>query len=69
MGSVQAAMAPPGDSLEVSDFLMADEMEYFVGLLASAAHQRMKILALGGSTDPIRSAKVRSSYKADAAAP
>jgi len=31
MGSVQAAMAPPADSLVVSDFIMADEMEDFVG--------------------------------------
>ena len=35
MGSVQAAMAPPADSLVVSDFMMADEMEDFVGHLAS----------------------------------
>jgi hypothetical protein len=31
MGSVQAAMASPADSLVVSDFMMADEMEDFVG--------------------------------------
>jgi hypothetical protein len=31
-------MAPPADSLVVSDFMMADEMEDFVGHLASAAH-------------------------------
>jgi hypothetical protein len=50
MGSVQAAMASPAESLVVSDFMMADEMEDFVGhfgkrwprsassLLASSQH-------------------------------
>jgi hypothetical protein len=35
MGSVQAVMAPPADSLVVSDIMMADEMEDFVGHSAS----------------------------------
>ena len=67
MGSVQAAMAFPANSLVVGDFMMADEMEDFVG--HSASDGPVANENLGSSADqqnPVRSPKVR---KADAAAP
>ena len=70
MGPVQAVMASPANSLVVSDFMMADEMEDFVGHLASDGPvANEKSWLCGGSTDPVGSAKVRPSHKADAAAP
>jgi hypothetical protein len=46
MGSVQAAMASPAESLVVSDFMMADEMEDFVGHSGSDGPVANEILAL-----------------------
>jgi hypothetical protein len=49
MGSVQAVMAPPADSLAVSDIMMADEMEDFVGHSASDGPEANE--NLGSSAD------------------
>ena len=65
MGSVQAAMASPADSLVVSDFMMADEMEDFVG--HSASDGPVANENLGSSADQ-QFDRLRSAL-ADAAAP
>jgi hypothetical protein len=49
MGSVQAVIAPPADSLVVSDIMMADEMEDFVGHSASDGPEANE--NLGSSAD------------------